>query len=254
MDLELRGLRACITGSTRGIGRAIAERLAAEGCAVGLCGRKPTEVDGAVAAIGKTGAKAWGRAIDVADATALKGWIEDAAAALGGLDILVANASALASGGTAAAYRTAFETDLLHTLNAVEAARPFLDRSKAAAVVAIASISGVEDYGWEESAYGTMKAGLLYAMKSLANHLAPKGIRVNVVSPGTIYFKGGVWERTEKGDPAGFKAALDANPMGRMGRPEEIADAVAFLVSRRASFVAGANMVVDGAFTKRVRF
>lgn len=221
---------------------------------MGICGRKPAEVDAAVDALGKGGTKAWGRAIDVADATALKAWVEDAAAALGGLDILVANASALASGGTPAAYRTAFETDLLHTLNAVEAARPHLDRSKAAAIVAIASISGVEDYGWEELAYGTMKAALLYAMKSLANHLAPKGIRVNVVSPGTTYFKGGVWERTEKGDPADFKAALEGNPMGRMGRPEEIADAVAFLVSRRASFVAGANMVVDGAFTRRVQF
>lgn len=253
MDLGLKGLRACVTGSTRGIGRAIAERLAAEGCAVAISGRKPAEVDAAVAAIGTTGAKAWGRAVDVADAAALKAWIEDGAAALGGLDILVANASALASGGSPAAFRTAFETDVLHTLNAVEAARPFLDLSKAAAIVAIASISGSEDYGWEESAYGTMKAALLYAMKSLANHLAPKGIRVNVVSPGTIYFKGGVWEHVEKNDPAAFKASLAANPMGRMGRPEEIADAVAFVVSPRASFMAGANIVVDGAFTRRVQ-
>jgi NAD(P)-dependent dehydrogenase (short-subunit alcohol dehydrogenase family) len=161
--------------------------------------------------------------------------------------------SALAAGASPAAYRTAFETDLMHTIVAVEAARPFLDRSKAAAIVAIASISGVEDYGWEESAYGSMKAALLYAMKSLANDLAPKGIRANVVSPGTIYFKGGVWERVERDDPKAFATALAANPMGRMGQPEEIADTVAFVVSPRASFMAGANVVVDGAFTKRVQ-
>jgi NAD(P)-dependent dehydrogenase (short-subunit alcohol dehydrogenase family) len=253
MDLGLKGRKACITGATRGIGRAIAERLAAEGCDVAICARKAPEVEAAAKALGSRGVKAWGRALDVADAAALRSWVVDAAGAQGGLDILVANASALVTGGTAEAYRAAFETDLMHTLNAAEAARPFLEASKGA-IVAIASISGVEDYGWEESAYGTMKAAMLYALKSLADHLAPKGIRVNAVSPGSIYFKDGVWARIERDDPTAFKAALAANPMGRMGRPEEIADVVAFVASPRASFMAGANVIVDGAFTKRVQF
>jgi NAD(P)-dependent dehydrogenase (short-subunit alcohol dehydrogenase family) len=254
MDLGLAGLKAAVTGSTRGIGRAIAERLAAEGAAVAVSGRKKIEVAAAVKALKEAEATVWGRAVDVSDPAALKEWVVDAARALGGLDILVCNASALAQGGTPEAYRTAFETDVVHTLNAVEAAKPYFKRSKAAAVVAIASISCVEDYGWEDSGYGAMKAALNYAMKSMANALAPKGIRVNVVSPGTIYFKGGVWETTEKENPEGFAAALAANPTGRMGRPEEIADVVAFVASPRASFMAGANIVVDGAFTKRVQF
>ncbi|MGH6717792.1 MAG: SDR family NAD(P)-dependent oxidoreductase [Alphaproteobacteria bacterium] len=252
MDLGLSGRKACITGATRGIGRAIAERLAAEGCDVAICARTSAAVDAAVKALGGQGVKAWGRALDVADAAALRAWVADAAGALGGLDILVCNASALVSGGTAEAYRAAFETDLLHTLNAAEAARPILERSSAGAIVAIASISAVEDYGWEESAYGTMKAAMLYALKSLADHLAPKGVRVNVVSPGAIYFAGGVWARTERDNEAAFRAVLAANPMGRMGRPEEIADVVAFVASPRASFMAGANVVVDGAFTRRI--
>ena len=251
MDLGLSGLKACVTGATRGIGRAIAERLAREGCAVAICARNERDVEAAVGALGGHGVKVWGRALDVADAPALRDWVADAGRELGGLDILVCNASALVTGGTAEAYRAALETDLMHTLNAAEAARPLLERSRGA-IVAIASISGVEDYGWEESAYGTMKAAMLYALKSLANHLAPKGVRVNVVSPGSIYFPGGVWATIERDDPAAFKAALAANPMGRMGRPEEIADAVAFVASPRASFMAGANVVVDGAATRRI--
>lgn len=254
MDLGLAGKKACVTGSTRGIGRAIVERLASEGCAVAVSGRKKIEVAAAVKALHQAGAKAWGRAVDLREAEPLRAWIGAAAKALGGIDILVCNASALAPGGAPESYRVAFETDVLHTLNAVEAARPFLKRSKAAAIVAIASISGVEDYGWEESGYGAMKAALNYAMKSLANALAPKGIRVNVVSPGTIYFAGGVWEKVEKDSPEAFAASLAANPMGRMGRPEEIADVVAFVASPRASFMAGANVIVDGAFTRRVQF
>ncbi|MSP81701.1 MAG: SDR family oxidoreductase [Alphaproteobacteria bacterium] len=254
MDLGLAGLKALITGGSRGIGRAIAERLAAEGCDVAICARGADEVKAAVAALGKTGVKATGRALDVADGAVLAAWVADAGRELGGLDIVIANASALASGCTPAAFRQAFAVDLMHTVNAVNAAMPLLERSRAGAIVAISSISGVEDYGIEDAAYGTMKAALLYYMKSLANHLAPKHIRANVVSPGSIYFKGGVWHKIEQEQPEVFRATLAANPMGRMGRPEEIANAVAFAVSPVNGFMAGANIVVDGAATHRVQF
>jgi 3-oxoacyl-[acyl-carrier protein] reductase len=140
----------------------------------------------------------------------------------------------------------------MHTRNACEAAIPLLEKSGEGAIVAISSISGSEDYGYESSAYGTMKAALFFYVKSLARHVAARGIRANIVSPGTTYFEGGVWDRVKTDDPEGFARSLGENPMKRMARPEEIADVVVFLSSRRASFVSGANVVVDGTLTMRI--
>lgn len=170
------------------------------------------------------------------------------------LDILVANTSAMAEGSDEAHFRKAFEVDVLHTLNAVTAALPFLEKSGSASIIAIASISGSEDYGYGGVSYGAMKAALLFYMKSLARHVAPKGIRANVVSPGTTYFKGGFWQDVEVNDPEGFAGTIAENPMGRMATPEEIANAVVFLASDAASFVAGSNLVVDGTLTRRIQF
>jgi len=253
MNLGLKGKKALVTGSTKGIGRAIAERLIAEGCDVAICARTGPDVDRAVAELGKQGAKVVGRALDVADGAALAQWIGDAGRMLGGLDIFVANASALASGFAPKDFRQAFDTDLMHTVNGVTAALPLLEKSDAGAIVAIASISGVEDYGYDSAAYGTMKAALLYYMKTLANHLAPKGIRANVVSPGTTYFKGGHWHKVELDEPEVFADAMKRNPTGRMATAEDIANAVAFVASPAAGFILGANIVVDGGFTHRIQ-
>jgi NAD(P)-dependent dehydrogenase (short-subunit alcohol dehydrogenase family) len=253
MDLGLEGKKALITGATKGIGRAIAERLVDEGCDVAICARNTAEVEAAVAALAKKGRKAVGRALDVADATKLKNWIAEASAELGGLDIFVANASALASGSAPLAFEQAFDTDVMHTVNGVHAALPLLEESKAGAIVAISSISGSEDYGYDSVAYGTMKAALLYYMKTLANHLAEKGIRANVVSPGTTYFKGGFWHKVELEKPDVFADNLRSNPLGRMATPEDIANAVAFVASPAAGFIVGANIVVDGGFTHRIQ-
>lgn len=253
MKLGLEGRRALVTGGSRGIGRAIAEALAAEGCRIALCARNAEQVEQAVSDLSRSGAHAIGRAVDVSDHTALRTWIEDAAIELGGIDILVANASALVSSPKADAFRRALEVDLLHTTTSVESALPYLKRSESGAIVAIASISGVEDYGYDDVAYGAMKAALLYYMKTLANHLAPQGVRANVVSPGTTYFDGGVWQQIERDRPVAFRQALAMNPMGRMARPTEIANAVVFLASDAASFITGANLVVDGGFTRRIQ-
>ena len=252
MDLGLKGKRALVTGATKGIGRAIAFGLAAEGCDVAICARDAKAVAATVDELVRTGVRAHGAALDVSDAPALDAFVKDAAAALGGLDILVCNASALADGADAQAFRQAFEIDLMHTRNACEAALPFLEASPAGSIIAISSISGSEDYGYGSSAYGAMKAALLFYMKSLARHVAAKQIRANTVSPGTTFFEDGFWDRVKHHDPEAYARALADNPMGRMGRPEEIADMVVFLSSARASFVSGANVVVDGTLTMRI--
>ncbi len=252
MDLHLTGKKALVTGATRGIGNAIARGLLAERCDVAICARDARAVEASVRELSRGGAQVFGRAVDVRDREALIRWVEASAKELGGIDILVANASGLAHGVTPEAFRTAFEIDLMHTVNAVEAAIPHLKRSKAGAIVAIASISGSEDYGYDSSSYGSLKAALQFYMKSLSRHLAPHGIRANVVSPGTTYFKGGYWHKVEEEQPQTFAETIKANPLGRMATPEEIANMVLFAASPAASFVTGANLVVDGGMTQRI--
>lgn len=255
MDLGLQGRKAVVTGGTRGIGRAIAETLAAEGCSVGLCARNAGQVEEAVAALKAGGATATGASVDVADGAALKSWIDSVADEFGGLDILVANVSALAAAGAMAeeAWRAALEIDILGTIRSIDAALPHIEKSDAGAVVAISSVSALQYFGGPR-AYNSMKAALINHMSNMAHTLAPKNIRVNTVSPGTIYFEGGVWHQREQQVPEVYKGALAANPMGRMGRPQEVANATVFLASPAASFITGANMIVDGGMTQYVQY
>ena len=139
----------------------------------------------------------------------------------------------------------------MHTRNAAHAALPFLENSKGS-IIAISSISGSEDYGYGSVSYGTMKAALFFYMKSLARHVAPKGIRANVVSPDTTYFEGGYWDDVKINDPHVLEDNIGFNPLGRMATPEEIAAVVVFLASGKASFVSGANVAVDGTATQRI--
>lgn len=253
MDLQLKGKKAVVTGGTKGIGRAVAEGLAAEGCDVALCARNADEVAATVKTLQAKGVRASGAAVDVGDGPKLKAWIADAGKALGGIDILVANVSALAINKDEAAWQSEFDVDLMGTVRAVEAAMPFLEQSTAASIVVISSVSGFE-IDFATGPYSTMKAALIHYAASLSTQLAGKGIRANTVSPGNTYFKDGVWHRIEQGVPDLFKSALAANPMGRMARPDEIANAVVFLASPAASFVTGTNLVVDGGLTKRVQY
>jgi len=253
MDLGLAGKKALVTGGTKGIGRAVAEHFAAEGADVAICSRNAAEVDDAVAALRAGGVRATGRALDVADGPALTTWVTDAATELGGLDIVVANVSALAIAQDEASWKAEFDTDLMGTVRAVNAAMPFLEKSDAAAIVVIASVSGRE-VDFAAGPYGVFKAALIHYAKGLSFQLAAKGIRVNALSPGNTYFPGGVWEKIEHGNPELFAQAMSLNPTGRMGRPEEMARAVVFLASPAASFITGTNLVVDGALTKGVQF
>src|SRR5689334_24405531 len=253
MDLGLKGAKVLVTGSTKGIGRAIADTFAAEGADVGICARNKTDVDDTVAAIKAKGAAAFGSPVDVSDGPALKAWVEDMASKLGGIDVVVANVSALSIGQDEESWEKEFSTDMMGTVRLVNAAMPYLEKSTAGAIVTISSVSGRE-VDFAAGPYGTFKAAIIHYTQGLANQLASKGIRANSLSPGNTYFPGGVWENIEQNDPSLFATALGLNPTGRMARPEEIARGVAFLASPAASFITGTNLLVDGALTRGVQF
>jgi 3-oxoacyl-[acyl-carrier protein] reductase len=253
VDLGLQGLCALVTGGTRGIGRAIVDTLAAEGAAVGFCARTESDVADTVEVLTKRGSTAVGGVLDVADEQGLQDWVASTAAELGGIDIVVANVSALAIPDEPANWQAGFDVDMMHTVRLVNAAMPHLERSDAASIVTISSVSGRE-IDFAAGPYGAFKAAIIHYTQGLAYQLAAKGIRANSLSPGNTYFAGGVWQNIEQNVPELFAQAMALNPTGRMARPEEIARAAVFLASPAASFVTGANLLVDGALTRGVQF
>jgi 3-oxoacyl-[acyl-carrier protein] reductase len=256
MDLQLNGKKAIVTGASRGIGRAIAETLAAEGCDVAICARGQAGVDEVVGALTAKGVTAFGSAVDIADGPALKDWISESAERLGGLDILVSNASALTRGAGEDDWKAMYDVDLLGAVRALEAARPFLEKAGVekgdAAFIITSSVSAAEASA--PGAYGAIKAALIHFAKGVAREAAPRHLRCNVVSPGTVFFEGGVWSNAKAHAPDFFKMMIGRNPTGRMGTPEEIAAATVFLASPLSGFTTGINMVVDGGITQRANF
>ena len=252
MDLGLMGLNVLVTGGSKGIGRRAADIFADEGANVSICARNKAEVDAAVTALAKKGVKSFGQAIDVGDKDALEGWVNASAKELKGVDIVVANVSALADDDSEEAWKKEFEVDMLHTVRAVNAALPHLEKSKAPAIVIVSSVSGRE-VDFTGPAYGAVKAALVHYAQRMAFALAPKMIRVNAVSPGNVYFAGGIWEHVEKNIPDLFEKAMALNPTGRMAKPEEIGRGIVFLASPASSFTTGTNLVIDGALTRGVQ-
>ena len=256
MDLQLKGKNALILGGTRGIGRSIADTLAREGANVGVCARNADQVAATVADLKALGVNATGASVDVTDGPALKSWIASAGAAFGGIDILVSNAGAMAQGNDIEAWQKNFQLDVLAAVNAFDAAHPFLEtaagKSGDAAFVIISSISAA--LADRADSYGPIKAALIHMAKGLARQHAKAGIRVNVVSPGMVFFEGGIWHTVKTNAPDFFKQANARNPTGRCATPQEIANAAVFLASPLSSYTTGSNLVVDGAVSDRVNF
>jgi len=250
MDLGLDGRKVLVSGGSRGIGRAIVDAFLQEGAQVAFCARGEAGVREAEQAFGN---RAMGAVLDVSDAAAMTRWVDDTARAMGGLDIIVSNVSALAVGGELETWRRAVETDLLGSVSMVEAALPHLRQSDAGSIVLISSVSGREVDMFAEP-YGVVKGALIHYGKALSARLAGEGIRANTVSPGNVYFTDGVWGSIEREQPALFAQCVAANPMGRMATPEEIARATVFIASPASSFTTGANLLVDGGLSKGVQF
>lgn len=250
MELNLTGAKVLVTGGTKGIGAACVAEFLAEGAHVAMCARTAADVEGAVAR--DTTGRLHGAVVDVADREAVHTWVDSVAAELGGVDVVVANVSAIAAANDLASWKLSIDVDLMGTVALVDAALPHLRASAAGSIVTISSVSGREVDAFA-GPYGTIKAALVHYTQGLAHQLAAEGVRANTVSPGNTFFPGGVWESVQQGDPDFFATALALNPTGRMARPEEIARPVVFLASPAASFVTGTNLVVDGALTRGVQ-
>ena len=237
MDLGLKGKKAVVTGGTRGIGRAIAEALAAEGADVAVCARHANEVDETVAALKARGVNACGAAVDISQGEAYQAWIAAAGAELGGIDIFVANVSA--GGGMGEdAWRANFETDLLGTTRGIDAALPALKASGAGSIVVISSTAAVETFIAPQP-YNAIKAALITHAKQLSQALAADGIRVNCVSPGPI-------DTSRPGTRTDLKTSVKDIPAGRLGVPADIAAMVQLLCCERGSFITGQTLHVNG--------
>lgn len=252
MDLQLAGRRALVTGASRGIGRAIARALAAEGCALAICARGADGLRAAAEELRATGTTVHDVVVDVSDGDALAAFVTAAAAELGGLDVVVSNASAGGGGQGPEQWPASFHTDLMAFVRLAEAATEPLTSSRGA-LVAVGTTSALDTSAPSgPGSYGALKAALLHHASALAHELAPRGVRVNVVSPGPIEFPGGSWERRSEDRPDFYRSIRDRIPVGRMGTPEEVAAAVTFLASPVAGFCVGSNLVVDGGLLTRV--
>jgi 3-oxoacyl-[acyl-carrier protein] reductase len=239
MHLGLKDRVAIVTGGTRGIGLATANALATEGCIVAVCGRTPVQVEGL-----------YSYAVDVTEPDALSGFVNSVHKRFGRLDILVNNVGGSLGGGgftesSIEQWQGVFDVNVFSTLVASKAAIPHMKPGGYGRIINISSIWGKEGGGG--AAYNAAKAAVISMSKAMARDLAPDGILVNAVAPGSILFPGGGWDKKLKADPAKIeKFVQDDMPLGRFGSPEEVARLVVFLASEAASLITGSCIVADG--------
>ena len=251
MDLGLNGKRALVTGSTKGIGRAIAETLLAEGASVAICARTAEDVETAVKELSAHGT-AFGSAVDASDADSLRAWVDQSASQLGGIDIFVHNTSGKPARSLDGWLKN-FQIDLMALIHGVDAATPALVDG-GGSVISIGTTATSEHFASGSNSYSALKSAVTNWTLGQAQTLGAKGVRCNVVSPGPIFIEGGDWDRIKAGMPPFYEATEKNHPGGALGVAQDVADSVAFLVSDRAKHVNGVNLTVDGGFLKRINY
>jgi 3-oxoacyl-[acyl-carrier protein] reductase len=245
MNIDLTDKRAVVAGASRGIGRAIALAFAEAGAHVSICARGADALEAARAEIAAHRVTAHAAACDLADGEAVARYIGAAAEALGGIDILVNNASGFGGTDDEEGWAKSLSVDVMATVRATQAATPFLEKSAAGAILNISSTSAFHP-SVRSTPYGVAKAAVIQYTRNRAAALAPQHIRVNCIAPGSIEFPGGNWERRKTDDPQLYNAILRGIPFGRLGHPEEVAQVALFLVSPLAGWVTGQTLIVDG--------
>jgi 3-oxoacyl-[acyl-carrier protein] reductase len=245
MNIDLAGKRAIVAGGSRGIGRAIALALAGAGAGVSICARGAERLAATREEIARHGNATHSAVCDLADEAAVPRYIEEAAVALGGVDILVNNASAFGGTDDEAGWAVSVSVDLMATVRAIRTALPHLEKSGSGAILNISSISGLRATP-RTPPYAAIKAAVVNYTQTEAAALARKGIRVNCIAPGSIEFPGGTWERARLNNPDLYGRILRSIPFGRLGKPEEVAQVALFLCSPLAGWVTGQTIAVDG--------
>lgn len=248
MNIDLSGKRAIVTGGSRGIGRAIALAFAEAGAHVSICARGADALGAARTQVAAKRVTAHAATCDLADGEAVARYIAEAAEALGGIDILVNNASGFGSSDDEAGWERSLTVDLMATVRATRAATPFLEKSDGAAILNISSTSAFHP-SVRTTPYGVAKSAVIQYTRNRAAALAPQRIRVNCIAPGSIEFPGGSWEKRKTDNPQLYNAILRSIPFGRLGEPEEVAQVALFLVSPLAGWVTGQTIMVDGGQT-----
>ncbi|WP_285017326.1 SDR family oxidoreductase [Novosphingobium sp. fls2-241-R2A-195] len=253
MDLGLKGLKAILVGANGGIGRVVAHVLSAEGCDIAICGRSQDKVDNVLSEVAASGVKTYGEALDVTQVEAVPAFVDKAAEALGGCDIFISFTSTNLGEDTDAAWEAVIQADILPMRRGIAAARPHLAKSDNAAIVCFSSTGAVEEFMGVQP-YNALKAAVMNYSSSLAQALAGEGIRVNCITPGPVLTEDGPWPKIQAAMPDFYNATLANMPSGRFTTGEELANAVAFVVSPACKAMTGANIVVDNGYTKRTQF